>query len=49
MATGIDFGEPEPSLEPISWEGFFKKFDDSKPIFLYAPSKEGRFNKFVRD
>jgi hypothetical protein len=45
----IDFGEPEPSLEPITWEDFFSKFDESNLKFLYDPDKESRFNKFVRD
>lgn len=39
------------SLEPISWEDFFKKFDESNLEFLYQEStsdgKESRFNKFV--
>jgi hypothetical protein len=45
----IDFGEPEPSLEPISWEDFFSKFDESNVKFLYDPDRKSRFNKFVRD
>jgi hypothetical protein len=45
----IDFGEPEPSLEKISWDDFFKKFDESNVKFLYDPEKNSRFNKFVRD
>jgi len=39
------------TLEEISWEDFFKKFDDSKLEFLYqdktSTGKESRFNKFV--
>jgi len=31
----IDFGEPEPSLEPISWEEFFEVFEDRELAFLY--------------
>lgn len=41
----------EDSLQKISWEEFFQKFDDSKLEFLYqektADGKESRFNKFV--
>jgi len=39
------------SLEPISWEEFFQKFDESGLEFLYqeetSDGKESRFNKFV--
>lgn len=39
------------SLEEISWDEFFAKFDESKLEFLYqeqtADGKESRFNKFV--
>lgn len=45
----IDFGEPEESLEQISWEDFFKVFDQSNIKFLYDPERSSRFNKFVRD
>jgi hypothetical protein len=45
----IDFGEPEETLEPISWEEFFEKFDESDVKFLYDPDPNSRFNKFVRD
>lgn len=41
----------EDSLQEISWEEFFQKFDESKLEFLYqektADGKESRFNKFV--
>jgi hypothetical protein len=41
----------EESLQEISWEEFFQKFDESKLEFLYqektADGKESRFNKFV--
>lgn len=47
----IDFGEPEESLEEISWDEFFQIFDTNKLAFLYQEeTKEGgqsRFNKFV--
>jgi hypothetical protein len=47
----IDFGEPEESLEQISWEEFFEIFEDNKLAFLYQEETGGggtsRFNKFV--
>jgi hypothetical protein len=47
----IDFGEPEDTLEPISWDDFFKIFEENHLAFLYQDkTKEGgesRFNKFV--
>lgn len=45
----IDFGKPEESLEQISWEDFFRKFDESDVSFLHDPEPESRFNKFVHD
>jgi hypothetical protein len=30
----IDFGEPEETLDPISWEEFFEKFDESGVKFF---------------
>ena len=47
----IDFGEPEESLEEISWEEFFDKFEKSKLAFLYQDRTQdgstSRFFKFV--
>lgn len=46
----IDFGEPNESLKRISWDEFFKVFDESQLSFLYQErTKDGisRFNKFV--
>lgn len=47
----IDFGEPEESLETISWDEFFKVFDENDLAFLHQDeTQEGgtsRFNKFV--
>ena len=47
----IDFGEQEENLEPISWDEFFKIFDENQLDFLYQDKtdggKESRFNKFV--
>ena len=44
----LDFGEPEESLEEISWEDFFKTFEESALAFLYEDEPENRFNKLVR-
>ncbi len=47
----IDFGEPEDNLEEISWDEFFKIFDENKLNFLYQDKTQdggtSRFNKFV--
>ncbi|MEZ2131553.1 MULTISPECIES: hypothetical protein [unclassified Sinorhizobium] len=47
----IDFGKPEESLEEISWDEFFRIFDENKLAFLYQDETEGgktsRFSKFV--
>ncbi|MDB5524937.1 MAG: hypothetical protein JWM58_2700 [Rhizobium sp.] len=47
----IDFGKPEDTLEEISWDEFFKIFDDNKLEFLYQDKTEdgktSRFSKFV--
>ena len=48
----FDFGEPEDSLEEISWEEFFEKFEENKLALLYqdktADGKTSRFFKLVR-
>jgi hypothetical protein len=48
----IDFGEKERELDEISWEEFFRTFDERKLAFLYQEKtkdgKESRFFKFVR-
>jgi FKBP-type peptidyl-prolyl cis-trans isomerase (trigger factor) len=45
------FGDDE-NLEPISWEDFFEKFEESNLAFLYQEETKGgdtsRFSKFVR-
>lgn len=42
----------ESSLEPISWEAFFEKFDQQQLVFLYQDHTQkgdiSRFFKFVR-
>lgn len=49
----IDFEEDEPDerLEPISWEQFFDKFEESNLAFLYQDEKSSGetsyFAKFV--
>ena len=37
----------EDSLEDISWDEFFEKFEESKLAFLYQDEKDSRFNKLV--
>jgi hypothetical protein len=43
----LDFGKPEESLETISWEAFFDKFDESQLALLYEDEPGNRFNKLV--
>ncbi len=47
----VDFGEPEESLEEISWEEFFDIFEDRELAFLYqdetSQGKTSRFVKFI--
>lgn len=47
----IDFGEPDPELEPISWDAFFNHFEEHRLAFLYQTEtkdgEESRFSKFV--
>jgi hypothetical protein len=49
----IDFEEPEENLTPVSWEKFFKTFDEKKLTFLYqeetAEGKQSRFFKFIEE
>jgi hypothetical protein len=45
----IDFGEPEEGLEEISWDEFFRIFDENDLTFLYEDNGgRSRFNKFIR-
>jgi hypothetical protein len=37
----------EGSLEEISWDEFFKGFDDNKLAFLHEEDKNSRFNKLI--
>src|SRR4051812_46706319 len=47
----LDFGEPDESLEEISWEEFFQAFEENELALLHqdktADGKPSRFNKLV--
>ena len=43
----LDFGKPDESLDAISWEEFFEKFDESQLALLYEDEPGNRFNKLV--
>ena len=47
----IDFDEPggndDTRLHRISWDEFFKAFDQNDIAFLYDPEGDSRFSKFV--
>src|SRR5690606_22666148 len=46
----IDFQEPDENLKPISWDEFFRIFEDRNLAFLYQEEISGhksRFNKLV--
>ena len=44
----LDFGKPEESLEAITWEEFFDKFEESELALLYGDEPDSRFSKLVR-
>lgn len=48
----FDFGEKEPSLEPISWEEFFEIFEENDLALLEQEEtrsgETSRFSKFVQ-
>ena len=44
----LDFGKPEESLEEITWDEFFEKFEESELALLYEDEPENRFSKLVR-
>ncbi len=48
----IDFDPPDETLEPISWDEFFKIFEENRLAFLYqdrtADGHLSRFAKFVK-
>jgi hypothetical protein len=47
----IDFGETEADFEELSWDEFFRIFDENELAFLHqdklGDGKTSRFNKFV--
>jgi len=47
----IDFGRDDEKLEPISWDEFFEKFEESRLALVYqdetAEGAESRFLKLV--
>jgi hypothetical protein len=47
----LDFGEEDESLEEISWDEFFDKFEENELALLYQDKTESggasRFNKLV--
>jgi hypothetical protein len=47
----LDFGDPDPSLEEISWDEFFEKFEENELALLLQDKTESggesRFNKLV--
>jgi hypothetical protein len=43
----IDFAEPDEALEQISWDEFFRTFEQRKLAFLYQDEDDSRFQKFV--
>jgi hypothetical protein len=45
----IDFGEPEESLEEISWEDFFDSFEKANLAFLHQDrTKDGQMSRFFK-
>lgn len=44
----IDFGEPEENLEEISWDQFFKTFEDRKLAFLHQDKIDGKQSRFFK-
>jgi hypothetical protein len=47
----IDFDDPggddDDKLEEISWDEWFRIFDESDVVFLYQDERDSRFNKLV--
>jgi hypothetical protein len=47
----LDFGVKDEKLQPVDWDAFFDKFEESKLAFLYqdktASGKMSRFHKFI--
>ena len=43
----IDFGDPDEGLEEMSWDEWFRAFDENELAFLHDDDSESRFNKLV--
>jgi hypothetical protein len=43
----IDFADPDDRLAEISWEDWFRAFEENELAFLYQDEGESRFNKLV--
>lgn len=47
----VDFGPKDDTLETLSWDAFFEKFDEADLAFLHqdktADGEVSRFHKFV--
>ena len=43
----LDVGKPEESLEAITWEEFFDKFEESELALPYEDEPDDRLNKLV--
>lgn len=51
LRIDFDYGTRDEGLEPISWEEFFKAFEENELALLYqdetAGGEKSRFNKLV--
>jgi len=49
----LDFEPKDKSLDPLSWDAFFQKFDSAHLALLYQEETEGgkksRFHKFIEE
>ena len=49
----LDFEPKDESLDPLSWDEFFEKFDSAHLSFLYQEEtedgKKSRFHKFIEE
>lgn len=49
----LDFDPKDESLDPLSWNAFFEKFDAAHLSFLYQEEtedgKKSRFHKFIEE
>jgi hypothetical protein len=43
----IKFPDDTSNLKVITWEEFFKEFDENGMMFLFSDSPEDRYNKFI--